>query len=610
MIPDELIEQVRDAADLVSVIGESVDLKKSGADWRGPCPFHGGTHRNFAVIPKKGRYYCFVCKEAGDIFSWHMKRQGLSYPDAVREVARREGIVIPESSKERQGPDPREPFFSAVAVAHDWFAGQFRDAPEAELARKYVTDRGFNLEELEPYQLGYAPRSPNEFLKAMGQLGLDEGVMLEAGLLARREDGRIIPRFRGRLLFPIHDLRGRVVGFGGRILGQGEPKYLNSPESPIFKKGQTLYNLHAARNAIRKEGAVIIVEGYFDVLRLVVAGVEHVVAPLGTALTGDQAALLKRLTQQALLLLDSDMAGLKATFRAGDELLRHELRVRVATMPPGEDPDTLVQKGGAKALEPVLADAVDVLERKIQILDRRGWFTGMEHRREALDRLLPTIRATRDPIQRELYLSLVSERSGVSKAVLEQEVANLKEPAPRQAPPPPPEEDRRPRPSTESAAPRTDGTPAELALLRLMVASGEWRRRSAEGVPAEWFEAPGHREMFDRLAAQGDDGPAPVPEGIDPAIQARWARFLAEVPQALAEPQDRIFDGACRVLEARPHFRALDRLNRQIERAPASEHATLAARKRELVEELRTRYPDEYLRRYGWRRTRRRPERR
>jgi DNA primase len=607
MIPDEVIEQVRDAADLVQVIGETVELKRSGSDWRGPCPFHGGVHRNFAVIPKKGRYYCFVCKESGDIFSWYMKRMGLSYPDAVREVARAHGIQIPESNQ-RQGPDPREPLFSAASVAHDWFAAQFRDSPEAETARRYVAERGFDLETLEPLQLGYAPRSPDAFQKAMAQLGVREEVLLEAGILARRDDGRVVPRFRGRLLFPIHDLRGRVVGFGGRLLGPGEPKYLNSPESPIFKKGQTLYNLHAARNAIRKEGLVVVVEGYFDVLRLVVAGLEHVVAPLGTALTGDQAALLKRYTNQAVLLLDSDLAGLKATFRAGDELLRHELRVRVATMPAGEDPDTLVAKGGLKALEPILADAIDVMERKVQILDRRGWFTDVEHRREALDRLLPTIRATRDPIQRELYLDLVAKRTGVDKKVLEQEVASLKEPV-ASAPRPAPSGEGQARRAADPPA-RHDGAPAELALLRLMVASPEWRTRVAEGVPAEWFEGPGHREMFARLSAVKSDGPAPLPEGLDPAIAARWARFLAEAPQALAGPQDRIFDGACRVLEARPHFRALDQLNRRIAAAPSAEHAALWAEKRELVANLRARYPDEYERRYGWRRPRRRPERR
>ena len=212
-----------------------------------------------------------------------------------------------------------------------------------------------------------------------------------------------------------------MVGFGGRLLGPGEPKYLNSPETPIFHKGKQLYNLHQAKGAIRKDETVILVEGYFDVLRLVLAGIEHVVAPLGTALTADQASLLRRFAPAAMLLYDSDPAGLRATFRAGDELLRHGMRVRVATMPAGEDPDTLVRRGGAAALEPLVDDAMDVLERKLQLLQQRGWFEGVEHQRDALDRLLPTIRATADPIMRDLYLKTVSERTGVSREVLQQQ---------------------------------------------------------------------------------------------------------------------------------------------------------------------------------------------
>ncbi|HEU5041270.1 MAG TPA: DNA primase, partial [Gemmatimonadales bacterium] len=311
LIPDETVDQVRDSADIVGIIGESVELKRTGSDYRGPCPFHGGTHRNFAVIPKKGRYYCFVCHESGDVFTWLMKRAGLDYPAAIREVARRTGIVIPERPG-RTGPDPLEPLFGAVAVAHDWFTRQLLESGEARGAREYLAGRDIPIETAAVYGLGYAPPG-RVFLEAMKELGVKEPVLIEAGLAATRDDGSIVPRFRARLLFPIHDLRGRVAGFGGRLLGPGEPKYLNSPESAIFHKGRQLYNLHQAKGAIRKEESVILVEGYFDVLRLVLAGVDHVVAPLGTALTSDQAALLRRYAASATLLYDSDQAGLRAT---------------------------------------------------------------------------------------------------------------------------------------------------------------------------------------------------------------------------------------------------------------------------------------------------------
>ncbi|MEZ4412374.1 MAG: DNA primase [Gemmatimonadales bacterium] len=554
-IPDDVIEQVRDTADIVSIVGDSVDLKRTGSDYRGPCPFHGGTHRNLAVIPKKGMFYCYVCHEAGDVFSFFMKRFGMDYPTAVREVARKVGIVIPERS-ERQGPDPNEPLYSAAAVAHDWFARQLRESSEAEGARKYLLDRGIPMEVAAELGLGFAPRR-KEFQAAMAELGVKEDDLVTAGLVVRREDGSIGPRFRSRLLFPIHDLRGRVVAFGGRLLGPGEPKYLNSPETPIFHKGRSLYNLHFARNAIRREESALVVEGYFDVLRLVQAGIEHVVAPLGTALTGDQAELLKRYTKTVTLLYDSDPAGLRATFRAGDELLRHDVRARVATLPAGEDPDTLVQKGGAAALQAVLDDAVDVLERKIQILERKGWFEDVEHRREALDRLLPTIRAASNAITRELYLGRVAERSGVSKEVLLTEVEAMREPRVH-APP----SERHPAPSPRVPARRVSrmGGVAEVELLRVLVASDEYRARAAHEVRREWFEVPVHQELFDALTAEPQLPAADLAGRLTPPAMVLWSE-LREAGGTLTDlVLDDHYASASEALEFRPHWREYQKL--------------------------------------------------
>lgn len=594
LIPDELVEQVRDSVDLVGLIGESVELKRTGSDWRGPCPFHGGTHRNFAVIPKKGRWYCFVCKEAGDVFSWLMKRYGMDYPTAVRDVARRVGITIPERS-ERQGPDPREPLYGVLAAAQDWFHRQLAESPEAAGARDYLAGRGLELEAVAPFGLGYAPRD-NSFRTAMTALGFKPELLLEAGLLVARDDGTAAPRFRGRLLFPIHDVRGRVVAFGGRLLGPGEPKYLNSPETPVFHKGSTLYNLHQARMAARKEGAMILVEGYFDVLRLVLAGMDHVVAPLGTALTPDQAALIKRYAPQVTLLLDSDTAGLKATFRAADALLRVGVRVKVATMPDGEDPDTLVRAGGAAALEPILRDAVDVLERKIQILERKGWFEGLEHRREALDRLLPTIRAAHDPITRELYLSLVAERTGVDKKVLESEVAAMREwvetTGGRGA------EGQRGSGLLQSREPSARPTPPnpgardEEALLAIALADPGWRRRTIEVARPEWFETAELREIFETLARAPEVGLAVIPESLSPAAQGYWTGLLPRAAMRSGPALDQEFTTTCQLLESRPLVRELQGLQRRLQSASGSEQEALFREKALRIEELNARYPE------------------
>jgi DNA primase len=511
LIPDDVIEQVRDAADIVSVLGDYVELRRTGSDYRGACPFHGGTHRNFVVIPRKQMFYCFVCHEAGDVFTFFMRRLGLDYPAAVREVAAKVGVVIPERST--GGPDPREPLFEAVALAAEWYAARLREGPDAGPARAYLAERGLELEPLLPLGLGYAPRG-DDFLDAIRKLGLQDDVLLAAGLAVRKDDGPLRPRFWGRLLFPIHDLRGRVVGFGGRVIGEGEPKYLNSPDSSVFHKGQLLYNLHHAKGAIRREEHAVVVEGYFDVLRLVESGMEHVVAPLGTGFTPDQARLLRRFSQRVTLLYDGDAAGLRATFRAADELLRAGFNVAVATLPAGKDPDQLVREGGVAAVLAVLRDAIDVLERKLQLLERKGWLGSLSGRRRALDRLVPTVRAAADPVTRDLYVGRTAEALGISRDSVEREAAS----AATRVPAPPARRDE------PVGAVRV--TPEERGLLRVMVhepgARGRIREYLGPDVP---LSAPS-RALVDALAALGTGPAASVLDGLDGYARALLVELL------------------------------------------------------------------------------------
>ena len=572
MIPDEIIEQVREAADLVALLGEHVELRRTGTDYRGPCPFHGGTHRNFAVIPKKGMYYCFVCHEAGDVFTFYMKRLGLDYPSAVREVAGRVGITIPERGA--TGPDPREPLFAAVAAAHDWFVRQLREAPEGETARQYLAGRGLDLETALLHGLGFAPRGSG-LLEAMTTLGLKEPVLLEAGLLARTEDGRVVPRFRRRLLFPIHDVRGRVVGFGGRLLGEGEPKYLNSPDTPVFHKGRMLYNLHTAKQAIRKTERAVLVEGYFDVLRVALAGVEEVIAPLGTGLTADQAALVARYTSHVVLLYDPDDAGLRATFRAGDQLLRQRLRVSVATLPEGEDPDAFVLKAGAAGLARLLGDAVDLVERKIQILERRGFFGSLPGRRRALDGLLPTLRAADDPITRDLYLTRIAEVTGIRKDVLEREAGSGGTGKGERG---------KGGPGTIPLSPFPVPPPAnaEKALLLLLLAGEPWRSRVIEAVVPEDFEHPAYAQVF---AAVVDDALLSLDQTAARILEDLRAEGLGD------RDGDAMLTRAVSWLEARRLERELDQIDRQMPLGTPEQQTAWLSEKRRVFDELRKRYP-------------------
>jgi DNA primase len=342
---------------------------------------------------------------------------------------------------------------------------------------------------------------------------------------------------------------------------------LNSPETPIFHKGQLLYNLHLAKHGMRKAERAILVEGQFDVLRLSLAGFEEVVAPLGTGLTDDQAALLQRHTPHVILLYDSDDPGLRATFRAGDVLLRHKLRVSVASLPEGEDPDTLVQNKGAPALEQALKDSVDILERKIQILERKGFFGSLPGRRRALDRLLPTIRAAADPITRDLYISRVAEVAGIRKDVLQREVDPKEQPTAPYRPLPP-----------VTALPSN----AEKSLLLLMLAGEPWRARVVDAVDSEEIEFSVYRMLFDALA---DDAPDRLDEIAARAYESLQAEGLG------TEQPDALFERAVNQLEARRLDREIERINRALPFASDAEKATLAHEKVRLAAERNAKRP-------------------
>jgi len=574
-IPDEIVEQVRDAADIVAMIGEHVDLRRTGTDYRGPCPFHGGTHRNFAVIPKKGMFYCFVCHEAGDVFTFFMKRSGMDYPTAVREVARRVGVVIPE--RPSGGPDPREPLYSAVAAAAEWYARRLREADDAKAARQYVESRHFDLEALLPYGLGYSPKG-TAFVDAMAKLGIGTEVLIEAGLAVKRDDESIRPRFWNRLLFPIHDLRGRVVAFGGRVIGEGEPKYLNSPESPVFHKGQVLYGLHEAKHEIRKAERAVVVEGYFDVLRVVGAGVSETVAPLGTSLTVDQAKLLRRYAQEVVLFYDSDAAGLRASFRAADVLLNAGLRVTIATPPPGQDPDTLALEGGPKAIRSVLDDAVDVLERKLQLLDVKGWLGSLSGRRKALDRLLPTLRAASDSVTRDLYVTRTAEALGVSHNSVEQEITEG-----RWRPPAPPRQDV---PPERAISPRRARTSPERDLARVLLHEPSWRARVAKELTRLLPRDTPEWHLLQFLAEA--DPTLPVGDLIqhvaDAALQSQLTQLVGETWGDINVPET--VDGALRRLESREVEQQLNAIDRKIPVASEDEKLALTREKEQLSRKI------------------------
>lgn len=514
MIPDDVVQRVRDEADIVSIVGEFVKLKRVGNSFRGPCPFHHGKKDNFSVT-MKGGYKCFRCGEAGDVFTFAQKHLGLDFVEAVKWVGQRAGVEVHEVAKRAEERDSREPVWEVNASALEFFRSQLWESPNGRIARDYLASRGLSREEADRFSIGYAPRNRAAMRDALAALGFDDARQRAAQLVIESEERpEPRPRFRDRLMFPIFDAGGHPVGFGGRILGDGEPKYLNSAESEIFVKRSLLYGLNWAKQSIRKADRLIVVEGYFDAIRLALAGITEVVAPLGTALTEQQATLIQKYTKNVFLLYDSDQAGLKATFRSGDILLAQGISVRVISLPDGDDPDTFVAKAGAEGFERAAAASVDIFDRKIQILERGGWFSDLRRKRKAIDHLLPTIRAASDRVTKDLYVSRTSEISGVSRDML---VAELNaSPRPRRGPaepqgaPPGPDDLDAPPPVRGGERRRNHqrtGTRAERELVRMLLHRRDYVEVVAERVGSDNFGDSPYRAIFNELTAHGEDAP-------------------------------------------------------------------------------------------------------
>jgi DNA primase len=589
MIPDEVVDEVRARADIVDIIGELVPLKKFGKEYKARCPFHEERTPSFCVVPDKGFYKCFGCGKSGDVFSFVMERLGLDFVEAVKHVAARSGVEVREVSRQNDEEDPHRALYELNAFARDWFRERLLDPATGGVARAYLMGRGIDAPTAERFGLGYAPDEWRALRDAAARHGLDEGLMVEVGLLGRSDrSNEPFDRFRGRIMFPIEGVSGKVIAFGGRVIEGGErkdaPKYLNSPETPIYHKGNNLYGLSWARHAIRREGSAIVVEGYMDVVSLAAHGFENVVAPLGTAVTPEQAKLVGRYAQRIHLLFDSDTAGLKATFRAGDILLEEGLHPAVVTLPPGEDPDTMVRRHGAAALRAQMDNALDVLDRKLQILAEKDFFSSIERTRKAVDTLLPTLRAAADPTLRDIYVAKVADRTGVRRETLEAEMAKAAAGAPRV---PRAEAPAAPAPR----APRVPNLGAERTLLLLMTKNPEYVERAGEQLGAEDFVDPAYRAIFQALFT--DPELRAPPTSMDPVAAQRFQELL-EDPEEIGHA-GRVFDDAVARVRVGTLGRALRQLDRRIEQAgDDGEKMVLMEEKARLSRECRALAPDDW----------------
>jgi DNA primase len=413
---DRVVERVREATDIVAVIGAYVDLRQAGRDFKARCPFHQEKSPSFTVSAEKQVFHCFGCNAGGDVFSFVMKHDGLTFPEALQMLARRAGIELPEARTET-GPDKAQ-LMAAMREAVRYYRGQLR-GPAGRAALDYLRERKLPGKILDAFYTGYAPASGHALLDHL-RPSFSREVLIEAGLIGQRDEGRLHDRFRDRVVLPILGVSGEPLGFGARALRPDvEPKYLNSPETRLYRKRGELFGLPQARQAIRREGSVLVVEGYFDVLSLASAGIYHAVAPCGTAWTeGHTRRLLQlRYGQRIAFLFDGDAAGQTAAWRSLSSTLPHHADVRLILLPPGKDPDDLVRAGDLETLKGCLASPYSPVAYGIEVLGREG-ITGSQ----LMERIAEMLASVGDAIAREMMLDEAAERSRLPVNVLRREV--------------------------------------------------------------------------------------------------------------------------------------------------------------------------------------------
>ena len=425
-IPDDVIEQIAAANDIVEVVSSYFPLKRAGASYRALCPFHQEKTPSFHVNPARQSFKCFGCGVGGSVFRFVMEYEHVDFPTAVRRLAARAGIPVIEersfSAEEDRQHEARRTLLKLHAEAAEWFHDNLLKRDFAQPARDYLKQRGLTNEVAKSWQLGFTPESWDAFLKWALDRGYKRGTLLQSGLVKLRDEGRpeseVYDRFRGRLIFPICNDLGEVIAFSGRILkNEAESaKYLNSPETPLFRKGSILFGLHKTKRALIEANCAIVCEGQLDLIALFEAGLTNVVAPQGTAFTEGQARILKRYVNEAVLCFDADSAGLKAAERSIEPLLEHDLVVRVAEMPPGEDPDSLVRKEGAEKFRERIEGARDFfdfwIERQVAGADLGNLNAKIQVARE----LAETVGRVHDPLMRNEVVNKIAARLAVSAA--------------------------------------------------------------------------------------------------------------------------------------------------------------------------------------------------
>ncbi len=413
---EHIIEQIRANIDIVDLISEYIPLKKTGANFKGLCPFHQEKTSSFVVSPAKQIFHCFGCGAGGDIFGFLIRYENISYPEAIRIAAKKANIILPEENKaiSNEKDSTYDIYYKAQEIASKFFR---KTLTKSNIAKEYLNARGISSDTIETFQLGFALERWDSLLTLAPKYKLTPDVLLKAGLLSySKEKNRYYDRFRKRIMFPICNIRGRIIAFGGRIIddSSSSPKYLNSPETPIYHKGNNLYALHLSKDHIRKTQSAIIVEGYLDAIALYQAGIKNVIASLGTALSKKQANLLKRYASKVYIAYDADTAGNKATLRGLDLLLAEDLEVFVIDLPKNQDPDTFIKNNGVEAFKKLIDEALDFFSYKYQCL-KREYSNSPEGKTKLVEAMVDSLVHINKKVKQDFYLSKLSQLMKLEK---------------------------------------------------------------------------------------------------------------------------------------------------------------------------------------------------
>ncbi|NLN59654.1 MAG: DNA primase [Deltaproteobacteria bacterium] len=573
-VSQEKIDEIRDRVDIVHLISEYVTLKKMGRNFTGLCPFHKEKTPSFTVRPDKQIFFCFGCGLGGNAFSFLMHINGMTFPEAIRYLASKTGVSLPGSpshARTAARSSEKEQIYLVNKEASQWFVRNLAMKENASI-RAYLGNRGITPGVIEAFSLGYAPNNwsglRNHFER--GKIAVEWAE--KAGLVVTGREGSYYDRFRGRLMIPIEDTEGRIIAFGGRLLDQGEPKYLNSPETPVYIKGRCLYGLSKSREYIRKEGHAILVEGYFDFLSLWGAGIHSVVASLGTALTQEQVALLRRYTQKVFVAFDADVAGQRALMRSFELFLAADIDALAVTLPAGGDPDNFIRAYGKEGFLEAIGAAQPL---ETYCLDQLwGGEKTLIGEKNAVKKAVQLSLNITDPIARNLFLRRISERFGVDYEVLQREVRGTQNISL------PPASNRQTDSHKGSVADRVDKL--ELSIVHLMLEKPNKIRRVVEDNALTYFSEGSLKVLAEQIATTvGRDGRGMIDlDGLvglldRPSIREAVLRLVMEEQPISDELADRIYDDVLNKLRRRWFKKKRGNLQAKLVKAQQDRNETL-----------------------------------